>query len=292
MGIILSFFLFPFIAAVVILWPLAVAFGRKGKKKIRNVLFAVIGMGAAVFIGMYVSVYLDLAYEKIQTQEGEVWVRSESVKEFETGILCDSVVKVKKCLQEEPALEDHCFDSSINGYGKAVESDSLQVVAYLLENGQEVDRLTPFVYEEEQEIMRESAVNFYCRQKNPMSDLSGTGEWKMSAKDSFKPEMIRLLLGAGSDLSRSDEYEKPLLQDYLACCCADSDFSEEEFQLFEELEAAGMDLDAEFWDDGLQVQDENGDIDAAIYFQKLAELTGIDEDQKQMYDRVILKLQK
>lgn len=288
----LLFFLFaafPFVGIVIVSSILAVVFGRKGKKKIRNVLFVIAGVGAAFCIGIWVSLYLDIAYQKVQTEKGEVWVPSGTVREFKTGISVDSVSKVKKCLQEEPALTEYCFDNGPNGYGKAVECGSLQVVEYLLENGQEVDELMPSSDLEEDEIMQESAINFYCSRNNLVSDLSDTEHWKISAEDSFKPEMIRLLLRFGSDLSKEEEWEKPLLQNYLVCCCADSDFSEEEFEVFEELEAAGMNMDAEFSNDDFQ--DENGDVDAVTYFQKLAKLTGIDQNQPEMYNRVCVKLQ-
>ncbi|MCM1244360.1 MAG: hypothetical protein NC293_01805 [Roseburia sp.] len=287
------FFLFaalPFIGVVIFACPLAIVFGKRGKKKLQNAMFVTAGIGAVFCIAIWVNLYFDVTYEKVQTEKGEVRVRSESVREFTTAILCDDVVQVKKCLQEEPALADYNFDSSTNAYGKAVESNSLRVVEYLLENGQKVDELTPPASPGEEESMEESAINFYCRRNNLVSDLNDTEEWSVSAEDSFKPEMVRLLLQSGSELSKGYEWEKPLLQNYLVCCCADSDFSEEEFELLEELEAAGMDMEAEFENDDFE--DENGEIDVVTYFQRLAELAGIDQGQSEMYERVCAKLKK
>lgn len=95
---------------------------------------------------------------------------------------------------------------------------------FILESGYAVDDV--FFYTDEGGDPEETnAIAFYCDSMNLAADIDDMIGWEENV---FQPKMIGLLLQYKPDLSKDNEW-KSLLQNYLMLCCADSDFTEEDF---------------------------------------------------------------
>ena len=272
------------VLVVLICWILGIVFAVKKKKTLRTIFFTIAGVGTAIGIIIGAWIYHLVAHQTIETKNGEVTVSTITIWQFSEAIEEDDVEKVKELLQEEPALEDYLFEPHETYYGFAIASDAYEVVKFALENGHDVDDLYTYDTEkydtEKYGSEEDNAVSFYCSERNIFDDID---EMTVVGGDPniFQPRMIHLLLLYKSDLSKDDE-RFPLLQNYLMLCCSDADFSEEEFQVLQELREAGMDMEEEFHDRS----------DALTYFKKMAKKVKIKKTQPEMYDRICQMLEE
>lgn len=289
MSVLLMFVLFIivaclFLGGVLLCWILTIVFAVAKKRTARNVAFVIATISTLACIGIGGWFYFYLQYDTIKTEDGkEVRVNVDLTDELGMAIRQDDVGGVKKCLSEEPALSRYLFqDDRMGIYAKALESDAVQVLTYLLENGQTVDDIYPSADESDDINLVHSAMRFYFNYKSPWDGLA---EMDGKDKDAYEPQIVRLLIQYQSDLTIEDDRIRPLLQDVLMCFCADGKFSEDEYLLLCEMEEAGMNMDVEFED-----WDENEE-EPLSYFEKMAKKFEIDTKQPEIYDQVCFRLQ-
>lgn len=271
------------LGGVFLCWILTIAFTITKKRTARKITFVIATLSTLLCIGIAGGLYYMVQYEKIQTDDGkEVSVNVDLTDEFLEKIRKDDVDGVRSCLEEEPALMNYIFFGDNTGpYAKAMEYDAVQVMTYFLENGQAVDDFFPD--EEESSSLVHSAIHFYFHYKNEWDEIA---EMKGNRSKVFEPQIVRILLAYHSDMTYEGDCSKPLLQDVLMCCCADGDFSEDEYQLLQELIAGGMPMDSKFeiWEE--EEEEEEELENASVFFARMARRVGILENQPDMYEKV------
>lgn len=193
-------------------------FQRKGKVA-ASVILLIVGIACMVIpTGAFLIFYPN---DKIvvQTPDGEATVKETQAKSMELAIGSDDVEEVEKLIKKNPALL-YCTWENLTPLGRAISSESVNVVAYLLESGVDVDQADNLNFDT---TMTYAAK--YIQQ--------GTAE------NSFA--VMKLLIDYGADLNKTHGSTPPV-QYLIMYIVEDSSVSPEELDILEYFIKGGADL--------------------------------------------------
>ena len=237
--------------------------GKKGAKRwqmVVSIICLVLSLICFAIIGWAYKVATEPQTTTIETGDGEVTILQEEGFELERSIELDNVSEVSQMLEKEPALMDYISLEGYSPLGMAITGNAVDVAAYLLDNGADIDTLGKKDNEASGEES-ESAIALYCR-------ISDGGR--------FKAEMIELLLDHGADVNRTRSAMPPV-QFIIQALCKDNDLSDGDLVLLKRFVDAGADLNAV-----------NGSgEDALAYFNEVADEELLNDNQPQQVQKAL-----
>ena len=209
---------------------------RKTWKKVLAIVCLALSIGSMSLAawGCYAVTHAFGASMAVQTPDGtKVPVTREDGLEIEQMVGMDDLSGFKRKLEENPALWYYRTAEGDNLMGMAVSRNGIEITAYLLEQGADVNDLGS--------AQGDTALDRYCRNMQ---------------RGAYHTKMITLL-----DSGAVIPADLPLMQDILGAFSEDGDLTEEELALLKRLIDAGM---------GVTAANEQGE-NAAEYFARAAE---------------------
>ena len=155
----------------------------------------------------------------VQTPDGEATVKEMQAKSMELAIGSDDVEEVEKLIKKNPALL-YCTWENLTPLGRAISSESVNVVAYLLETGVDVDQAD--------NLNLDTAMTYATRLIK-----------QETAENSFA--VMKLLIDYGADINKTHGGTPPV-QYLIIHIVEDYSVSPEELDILEYFINGGADL--------------------------------------------------
>lgn len=220
-------------------------------KRIAAIVLLIVGLCSMIIpVGLCLIFYPN-DKKVVETPEGETTVREMQVKSFELAIGSDDAEEVEKLLKKNPALLYYTWDNVLP-LGRAISTESVNVVTFLLEYGVDVDQADNLDFD--------TSMTYATRNLQ-----------KMTEEESF--EILNLLIDYGADMNETLSGISPV-QYLIRYIVEDSSVSTEELKMLEQFILAGASL----------TQEDLGGKNAIDLFEREAGHLELDEEQQAEFE--------